>query len=333
MKRLLLFPIALLFAAILLLIYSNAQTSYSNGNLPKLSIGVVPDAEFGLLAVAQEKGFFRNQELDVTLKPFVLGREALAPLNEEEVQLSSSYITPFTNQVLSGKDLVILGTLSNLTNNFVLVANREKDINGINDIKGKKVGIIKNTSSEYFFQQLMSLHGIALDQIEIRELSTQNLVSSLTSGEVSAAVLWNPYLHQAQQELGLKAIEFKSDFYQDATLLIADRSYVEANPEIIHSILIALREAEQYLKVNEAEAITIVSAFTSYQNRDLVEGMIQDKVIDMGVSLDNRLMYILSQNTRFFVANGLYPDKTINYKNYIAIEQLKKVSPEAVTIF
>ncbi len=330
--KLLFIPLAVV-SGIVFYILVGANLLKQQSHPPIVSIGIVRDPEYGIIAIAQENDFFKKHNVNVGLVDFQLGREAIAALNEGSIDLATTYITPFTNQILSGKNLIILGTLANLSNNFVLVANKQSGINSLGDMTGKRIGVIRNTSSEYFLNQFLAFQGISKEEVILVDMKLEEAIESLRLGTIDAMSLWNPYVYQAKEVLDDNYIEFRSDFYHDATILVANAEFVQSQPQTVQSLVAGLSEAALFFEQDPTESISIVTKFSRYKNQVLISDMITTRVIEFSVRLDNRLNYILQENARLFIANGAYPQHTIDFKNYMASQQLSQVNPEAVTIY
>ena len=140
----------------------------------------------GPIFIAQEKGFFAEQGLDV---------EVIAPADPSEppkqvaagnADLAISYQVQQHLQVHEGMPLVRVGTLIATPLNCLLVL-KDGPVKTIADLKGRKVGFSLAGVEEALLTAILAREGMTLDDIEMINVNW-SLSPSVMSGQVDAAI-------------------------------------------------------------------------------------------------------------------------------------------------
>ena len=88
----------------------------------------------------------------------------------------------------------------------ILVKN---DINSIADLKGKTVGVSINQTSHYLLMQALETAGLTDADVDLVNMTSSDAGVSFTSGDLDAAVTWEPYLSNAVEQ-GVGKLIFSS---------------------------------------------------------------------------------------------------------------------------
>ncbi len=118
---------------------------------------------------------------------------------------------------------------------------------------------------------------------------------------------------------------FTEDFH-----FIPNRDFAEHNLKALRRFLKAIEKGNDLIKENKEEAITIVSQRLKME-RGLVASVWDD--FEFQLVLDQSILITLEDEARWMVEKNL-TDKTEvpNYLDYVYIDALEEVKPEAVTI-
>jgi ABC-type nitrate/sulfonate/bicarbonate transport system substrate-binding protein len=231
---------------------SVAQTTKLVYALPTTVPAVIP-------YVAIDKGFFKNEGLDVEGRMFPSGREALQSLLAKHAQLQSVSETPVVHAILQGNDIVTVATTARHIE-AKLLARPSRGIRGPADIKGKRVATLPGTNSDYFMYRFFERHGIALSDVKIANMSPPDMVVAYTKGEIDAYFAWEPHIYYGLKQMPNDSVVFPpGPLYQGRTTVNMNRDYVRQNPEVVRRVVRALLAAEDFVRWHPAEALDIAS--------------------------------------------------------------------------
>lgn len=99
--------------------------------------------------VALEKGFWKEEGLDVQAQMFSSGRQALDALLSKSAEVMSVSETPLMHAILQGNKIYIVTTVTQ-HQEVKLIARRDKGIQSGKDLIGKRVATLPGTNSDYF---------------------------------------------------------------------------------------------------------------------------------------------------------------------------------------
>ena len=84
----------------------------------------------------------------------------------------------------------------------VVVGNKAKGIETIEDLKGKTVAVSSGTSSEIILEQALARAGMTMDDINTVEMTVDGMTTAMISGQIDAAASWSPNTVTLQNALG-----------------------------------------------------------------------------------------------------------------------------------
>ncbi|MBP2314549.1 ABC transporter substrate-binding protein [Azospirillum soli] len=138
------------------------------------------------LVVAQEKGFFKEAGLDVTLTAPADPNDPPKLVAAGQADLAISYQPQLQIQVGEGLPLVRIGTLVSTPLNSV-VALRDGPVKSVKDLKGRKVGFSVGGFEDALLGAMLEKHGLTLKDVELVNVNF-SLSPALLSGQVDAVI-------------------------------------------------------------------------------------------------------------------------------------------------
>ncbi|MBP2631146.1 MAG: ABC-type transporter, periplasmic subunit family 3 [Firmicutes bacterium] len=158
--------------------------------LQELTIGTMPDVDSIPFIIAQEKGYFKEEKVKVTLKPFksAMDRDSALQSGNLDGAISDMLAVAFAKE--GGFDVKITSLTSG---SYKLVAGKDEPANSIAELKGKDVAISKNTIIEYVTDKILteaSMSGTDINKVVIPQIPTR--LEMLQSGKIAAVTLPEP---------------------------------------------------------------------------------------------------------------------------------------------
>jgi ABC-type nitrate/sulfonate/bicarbonate transport system substrate-binding protein len=213
------------------------------------------------LWIAQEKGFFKKNGLDVNLT-HIPTNQAVQALVGGKVQFVTAG-PQVLEAALAGSDTVyIMGPI----NSFVLSLYSKPEINGLKDLVGKTIGATnKGTPTDIAGHTVVKQNGLVPDVdvkfVYLKELPA--LVAALKEGVIDAALIAAASTLTARN-FGLKELlnitALKLPFVQHS--IGTTRSYTSSNPDVVRRFVRGAMEGLDYMKKNRREVLPIMSKYT-----------------------------------------------------------------------
>ncbi len=301
------------------------------GPAEKITIAFANPPYTVLADVAQMQGYFLQEGLESSPQFHSSGKATLAAVLEGKADFATTAETPVMFAIMKGEKIAVIATIQTSNKNHAIVARKDKGVLTLNDLKGRKIASTFGTNADFFLDAYLSVHGITRKNMEVVDLKPGELQNALVNGDVDAVSVFQPFLIQAQKKLDDRGVTFyDEDIYSQTFNLVATQEFISKNPETVKKLLRALVKAEEFVRKNPAEAQKIVSASRKI-DIDLI-GEIWDGN-NFSVSLDQSLVLALEDESRWAIQGGLTKEtKVPNYLDYIYIDGLSSVKPEAVRI-
>lgn len=217
------------------------------------------DPNFLPITLAAEKGFFKDEGLDVAQRMFPSGADAMLAFRAIGAQFVSAGDIPSILLWNQYKDAVGIAPIFASTGNlFGVVSSSIKDPK---DLVGKKIATKKSSTSEYFIDTYLKKNNIQPSKVNIIDLSPPEMVPALVAGQIDGFFIWRPYPALAQKIMGdkVQVLTTAKGYYVERILLNANRSFAEKNPEAVQKVLRAINKAIAYARKNPDDATNIVS--------------------------------------------------------------------------
>jgi ABC-type nitrate/sulfonate/bicarbonate transport system substrate-binding protein len=282
--------------------------------------------------IAEEQQYFAANGLDVSIKYYSSGLDQVNGMLKGEVDLCG----PAAEYVMVGKafqkeKVRIIGSIDQAESAF-LVARKDRGIESIADLKGKKIAVVRGTIVEFYLGRCLELHGMHVNDVALVNMSTfSQSADAVVNGNVDACVALVPFVEDAQSELGEKGVAWSAQsgqaFY---SLLICPGEWAAARPALIGRFLSAISRAEEFIiqHPEEAKAIAGRKLSTSREYMDRIWSRNR-----FSLSLAQPLIVAMEDEARWMIANSLTTEKKVpDFVDYIYADALKAVKPEAVNI-
>lgn len=277
--------------------------------------------------VAHEKGFFKQEGLDVTLQSHWAGKDALKAVINGQSQFCSVAETPVMFAGLEGEKISVLATIAESNKHLKIIGRRDRGIAVPRDLKGKTVAVLKGSAPEYFLDAFLIYYGIGSESILTVNMAPEKMTDALAKGEIDAAVTWNPILASQQKRFGDNAVILENErIYELQWNVIAGQAFVNEHPETVIKLLRALKRANDYIMKNPEDARAIT-------DRQLGEETIALTDYNFGLKLGQSLLINMENQSRWAIRNRLTDKKEVpNFLPLMYTAGLKTVNPRAVTV-
>jgi NitT/TauT family transport system substrate-binding protein len=283
-----------------------------------------------LVYIADAKGYFKDEGLDIEFRTFVLGRDAIVSAIEGKADLATVYETPVVTKIYEGNDLSIVSTLHTSTRGQGVVARRDRGISQPADLSGKRVGVTHGTAEDYFLTVFLATEGIAPTAINRVPLEPEQYESALVGNQVDAIVGFGSYLFDLPAKLGPeKALVFYSDVYVEISMLVGRRETVARRKEAMFRLARAIVRAQDFADSNQQESIIILA-----KRLGLSEGSARRlwSTFRPEAKLDNVLLTVLVQEGHWLRETGRFGIAPPDFAKALFPDYLRSARPSAVTV-
>jgi NitT/TauT family transport system substrate-binding protein len=301
-----------------------------NASLQEVSFCPGPGMGATLVWVAQDQGYFTKHGLNVTFKEYPSATVAMQDILNGKLDflLASEYV--ISEPLLNKKPLRVIGTISESDTNSV-VGRRDRGIERIPDLEQKKIGVPKGSMSEYLLGRFFVLNGLNLRNATKIYLLPAELVDALVRGDIDAAIDFEPYAYQMQQQIGGNAVVWPANLGQHSFYsIVCNETLLQESPAIIEDLLASLLQAETFVNSHNEEAKKIAQNQMKYDDQYMNN---EWQKHHFSVALSQPLITSMEDEIRWKIRNNMTAVTDVpDFSKYISSDTLYRLKPSAITI-
>jgi len=230
------------------LLWLSGPRGYS-GKMESITIGTPLNESSTLIFIAKDRQFFEGNGLHVAVRDYDFGALALHGMLKGEADMALATEFPLVAKALHKENVSTIGSIGKFE--FVyLVGRKDRGVEKISDLKGKKVATARRTIAEFYLGRCLNLNGIKFEEIILIDLqSSKELVHAIANGDVDAIVTQEPHVARAAERLGAYGVvrPVQSGQAMFATL-ICRNEWITSHPERVTRLLRSLAQAEAFAR-------------------------------------------------------------------------------------
>ncbi|MEM1383552.1 MAG: ABC transporter substrate-binding protein [Pseudomonadota bacterium] len=224
--------------------------------------------DHGPIIVAEEKGYFADQGLEVEVTAPADPADPPKLVAAGQADLAVSYQPQLHLQLHEGLPLIRVGTLVATPLNCLLVS-ADGPVQSIPDLKGRKVGFSVAGVEEALLGAILAPHGLGVEDVELINVNW-SLSPALMSGQVDAVI--GAFRNFELNQMEIEGVEGRCFYLEEEGLPAYDELIYVANTgtmdaDKIRRFLAATELATQYI-INHPEESWEIFAGTSAELRD-----------------------------------------------------------------
>lgn len=296
----------------------------------KLHLGVYLGEFSSLIWIAEDQGYFADNGLDVTIKEYDSGVPPVKELLAGKVDIATAAEFVVVNYGFDNNNLKIIGIID-VANAIEVIARRDRNIQQISDLRGKKIGLKMKSQAEFLLGTFLAFNHLSLKDIELVDLNQVQMASAISNGDVDAIIVSDPHAYQIKKLLGENAISWPGQSGQDFYfLLITREDIIKDNPLAINRFLKAMIQAEEFIIRENKEAKKIIENRLNTEPTYIQSVWTKNRFV---VCLLQDMLIAMEDEAGWMIKNHLTDKEKIpNYFNFIYLDGLKLVKPKGVTV-
>jgi NitT/TauT family transport system substrate-binding protein len=214
----------------------------------QLKVGLLPILDVLPMYVAEQEGYFKEQQLQVELTLFssALERDTAFVAGQIDGELNDPVSAALLNKDGEKAKIVRLAMKGNSTMAMMVVlASPTSKIQSPRDLKGVPIGISRNSVIEYTTERLLQGAGLAAGEIEKTEVTKIPVrTEMLAKGQLQAATLPEPLASLAVQQ-GARLVIDDSKTGTGQSVITFRQEVVSKNQEAVRRFLAAYEKGVQ----------------------------------------------------------------------------------------
>jgi NitT/TauT family transport system substrate-binding protein len=224
-----------------------------------VAMGIQPWLGYGPWYIADEKGYFEDEGVDVTLTNFMTDADMTAAFAAGRINMAnvaSHSALKFMEQDLDISIVLLLD--ASLTADAILA---DDSIDSVADLKGTSIAFEEGSVSNLLLGYALQENGLSLDDITPVPMGPSEAATALIGGSVPAAVTYEPYISEAESNSDAFHTVFtaaeKEGLISD--VLVVSNDYLADNAGAVQSVVNAWGPAIGFYESDTDEARGIIA--------------------------------------------------------------------------
>ncbi len=209
-----------------------------------LKFGAISSVDVVPLILAEEKGFFKQEGIDVTFEPFKSAKDRDAAFQSgalDGIICDQIAINLYQN---AGFDVKITGITDG---DFMLIASPASGIKSVKDLKGKSVAISEKTAIEYTLDMILTNNSVQpTDVVKSNVPAVPTRMEMLRNNKVDVALIPEPFSSLAINDGGI-LLGSASQLANYPSVMAFPQSIIDTKRSEIASFLKAYNLAVDYI--------------------------------------------------------------------------------------
>ena len=313
---------SLLTAAGLLL----AAMSGANAQLTKMTIATGVDPAFSQFYVAKEGGIFEKNGLDVTINtgpsgsamvPFLINNQVQAAYGSDLAGVINHQVDPNIVAVADGTYLAKWESVIG------------RNIDSLEGLKGKKVGVAMGTGAEIFWRRLLAQRKLDPADFKLVNVEAPEMLAALERGDIDGFAVWEPWPTRTLMAVkGSKVLATADGIYNNINFVYMNRGWIEQNRATAEKFIKALCEANDVIENDRPAATKLVAKFLKMPVELATELMPK---LEFDMNWKPRSLEAI-RDSEHLLADQKKLKAPLDYSKYVYLDLLKAVRPQAVEL-
>jgi ABC-type nitrate/sulfonate/bicarbonate transport system substrate-binding protein len=274
-----------------------AQTSFANADI----------------AVAQAKGYFKQQGVGVELQNFGSGLKVVQAVVAGGADVGASSIEPVVAAASRGQPLPIIGSY---TDRLAVTMVTPKAVANPDQLRGKRLGIQDvGAFREVMTRLVLQGAGMTPDDVSYRPVESNGYTGALLAGQIQSAILQQEQAIDAMQRddgLHVLADLYKTDPRYFYGTYFTKEGWLKANGDTAERFLAAITQAHRFMYDNREETVRIVAKATGFKpeviDKAYAHLLVKNAVFPVNDGLDEgRLTHTLQRMKKLGLLQGAAP--------------------------
>ena len=320
-------------------VFSNGFDQFQESaisNLPKVTIGIQVSPAMTLVMVAKDKGFFERERIDVEIKKFSAGKDALVAFLGGGIDFAVSGEVPVALASLQGSEIRVVTQVVEKTKREVrMVALRDGDIKDPKEYfkkKKRKLATSFGGGPEFYTYRFLNHYKIDKEEVEIISQKPEHMPGALGAKSVDAISIFDPFAYIAEKKVGADVITFPDlDLYSEFYVLNARPDQIEKEPEVIEALVRGLVKASIFIEEHPKESKDVLQRYNNL-DREVIDGIWEH--FTFKPALVQKLISYWEAQAQWAIETGkVKPGTKIpEFEKIVEPSFLRKVKPDAVKL-
>jgi len=216
----------------------------------------------GALVLVRKQDRLRRLNVAAEWVEFNSGPPMLEALAAGAVDFGAVGDTPPIFAQAAGAALLYVGGQPITGANEAILVTKDSPIQSVSDLRGRRLAFTKGSSAHAMVVNILAAAGMKPSEIQPVYLQPPDAGAAFRTGAVDAWGIWDPFYAIAQMEPTTRVLTTAENAAPSNSFFMANRRFVEQQPETVSSLLSAINEAARWARTNPEELAQTLAAVT-----------------------------------------------------------------------
>lgn len=275
-----------------------------------LEVHLGDQPSFFILKIADYNGYFTEEfegtNIKIVVDNFVnQGSAIVEAMNAGDVQLGVIGTMPLVTADANGSGFKALASVNLSVDGFKLYAGAGKGINTVEEFKGKKIAVKFSSNEHEMLLTLLAKAGLGDTDVEIVNMSADDSLNSLVTGDVDGAILKGDQLNAANDS-GASIVADNSQSGLIGNYLIGREDFITAHPEVVTGVLKVLEKAKVWIEEHPEETVDIFVELTN-TDREVTKTSFESRTRSISID-EEKFAAPINRTLEFLKGQGTIDD-------------------------
>ena len=240
------------------------------GGPDKVVVGVIPIADVAPAWLGAKKGFFEEEDIDVSFRPIAGGAEVIPQVTGGDVQFAFGNPVSLAFAQQRGLELSyvtegVQGGSNEQDSTNGLVVHKDSDIQSIDDLAGKTFAVnVLQSLGEVTINTALEKQGVDTSELEFVEVPFPDQLAALEARQFDVAWVPEPFVSQAVAAGHRNLLDPMVETFPRLTLsgYFGLTEFIEENEDLVERFQSAMNRSLDYAAENEDEARAVIAENT-----------------------------------------------------------------------
>ncbi|BCT90579.1 sulfonate ABC transporter substrate-binding protein [Acinetobacter variabilis] len=216
------------------------------------------------LVIAQQQKLFEKEfpNAKISWNEFPGGPQILEALAVGSIDMGATGDTPPVYAQAGNKPLHYFAYETAKPLSSAILVQHNSKITKLSQLKGKRVGVHRGSSSHYLLVQAVRKAGLQWTDIQTVWLSPADARAAFQKGAIDAWAIWDPYYAAAQVEDKARVLSSGKGLSPNYTFYLASENLIKNYPQALKGIIKQVNVADKWVQSHKAKTASIFAQST-----------------------------------------------------------------------
>ncbi len=183
------------------------------------------------------------------------GGDVIRAMGSGDIEIGEAGSSPIAAAASQGLDIELFWILDDIADAEALVARNGSNVNSVQDLKGKRVGVPFVSTTHYHLLYALQRAGVDPKSVDIRNMPPPQIGAAWERGDIDATFVWDPVLARVKSsgKVLVTSGELTKAGRPTFDGYIVTRSFAREHPQFMLAFVKALAGADEQYRSNQAK--------------------------------------------------------------------------------